>query len=97
MLLRLFAVATHFALRMRGFRRLRRRIGEWSVVFYRLGRGGEPVVLLHGLGSNALSWAAVARRFGRRDRLLVPELSRLGGTRGPAPGLDVATGARVVA
>jgi pimeloyl-ACP methyl ester carboxylesterase len=97
MLMRLLALASHFGLRLLGFQRLRRRIGDWSVVFYRLGRGGEPVVLLHGLGSNALSWSPVARRLGRRDRLIVPELSRLGGTRGPQAGLDIATGAKVVA
>ena len=97
MLMRLFAVAAHLWLRLVGFRRLRRRIGDWRLVFYRLGRGGEPLVLLHGLGSNALSWSPVARRWRRRDRLLVPELSALGGTRGPRPALDIAEGARVIA
>ena len=97
MLMRLFALAAHAGLRLMGFERRRRRIGDWSIVFYRKGRGGEPVVLLHGLGSNALSWSPVARRFGRHDRLLVPELSRLGGTRGPHPAFDIGEGARHVA
>ena len=97
MLLRLFALAAHLWLRLMGFERLRRQIGDWSVVFYRLGRGGEPLLLLHGLGSNALSWSPVARRFGRRDRLLVPELSRLGGTRGPRAAFDIRDGAKHVA
>jgi pimeloyl-ACP methyl ester carboxylesterase len=103
-LLRLLALLTHIGLRALGFRRLRRRVGDWRVVFYRKGGGrGEPWVLLHGLGSNALSWAPVARHLARArqpdrgSRLVVPELSIIGGTRGPRPGLAVAEGARVVA
>jgi abhydrolase domain-containing protein 6 len=95
--MRLFALATHVGLRAVGFRRLRRRLGDWNVVFYRHGRGGEPLLLLHGLGSNALSWSPVARRFGKRDRLIVPELSAIGGTRGPRAALDIRDGARVLA
>ena len=97
MLLRLLALATHVWLRLLGFRRLRRRIGDWRVVFYRMGGGGEPFVLLHGLGSNALSWSPVARRLARTSRLLVPELSAIGGTRGPRAALDVASGPGVLA
>lgn len=97
MLLRLLALATHVGLRLLGFRRLTRQIGEWRVVYYRMRGQGEPWVLLHGLGSNALSWSPVARRFSRSTRLIVPELSMIGGTRGPAAALDVANGARVVA
>jgi pimeloyl-ACP methyl ester carboxylesterase len=96
-LLRLLALATHVWLRLLGFHRLRRRIGDWKVVFYRMGRGAEPFVLLHGLGSNALSWSPVARRLAKTSRLLVPELSTIGGTRGPRPALDVASGPRVLA
>ena len=97
MLFRLLALATHVWLRLLGFHRLRRRIGEWRLVFYRMGRGGEPFVLLHGLGSNALSWSAVARRLAKTSRLLVPELSAIGGTRGPRAALDVAGGPAVLA
>jgi len=54
-------------------------------------------VLLHGLGSNALSWSPVARHLAPGSRVLLPELSRLGGSRGPRPALDVMEGAKVVA
>lgn len=97
MLMRLLALVTHVWLSLLGFRRLRRQLGEWSLVFYRKGRGGEPWVLLHGLGSNALSWSPVARHLAPGSRVLIPELSRLGGSRGPRPGLDVVEGAKVVA
>lgn len=97
MLLRLLAYLTHSWLRGLGFRRLRRRIGEWQVVFYRKSGHGEPWVLLHGLGSNAVSWAPVARYLAPGSRVLIPELSRIGGTLGPRPGLAVEEGARVTA
>jgi pimeloyl-ACP methyl ester carboxylesterase len=96
-LLRLLAIVTHFWLRLLGFHRLRRTIGDWSVVFYRMGGRGEPWVLLHGLGSNALSWSPVARRLAKSCRLIVPELSGIGGTRGPRAALDVREGAHVIA
>jgi len=100
--MRLLALITHVWLTLLGFRRLRRQLGEWSLVFYRKGRGGEagvgePWVLLHGLGSNALSWSPVARHLAPGSRVLIPELSRLGGSRGPRPGLDVTEGAKAVA
>jgi pimeloyl-ACP methyl ester carboxylesterase len=102
MLMRLLAIVTHVWLTLLGFRRTRRRLGDWSLVFYRKGRGGEPRVgepwvLLHGLGSNALSWSPVARYLAPGSRVLIPELSRLGGTRGPRPALAVAEGAKAVA
>ena len=102
MLMRLLALVTHVWLTLLGFRRTRRTLGEWSLVFYRKGRGGEPGigepwVLLHGLGSNALSWSPVARHLASGSRVLIPELSRIGGTRGPRAALDVAEGAKVVA
>lgn len=97
MLLRLLAILTHFWLRLLGFRRTRRQIGDWSLVFYRKGRGGEPWVLLHGLGSNALSWSAVARYLAPASRVLIPELSAIGGTEGPRAGLAIEDGVPVVA
>ena len=97
MLFRLLALLTHSWLRLLGFQRMRRQIGDWRIVFYRMGRGGEPFVLLHGLGSNALSWSPVARRLARTSRLIVPELSVIGGTRGPRAALDIANGPRVLA
>jgi len=95
--MRLIALALHLWMRLLGFRRTRRRLGEWSVVFYRKGRGGDPWILLHGLGSNALSWSGVARPLAPRHRMLIPELSSIGGTRGPRAALVVDDGARVIA
>jgi pimeloyl-ACP methyl ester carboxylesterase len=97
MLMRLLALVTHVWLTLLGFRRLRRKVGEWSLVFYRKGRGGEPWVLLHGLGSNALSWSPVARHLAPGSRVIIPELSRLGGSKGPRAALAVAEGAKVIA
>jgi pimeloyl-ACP methyl ester carboxylesterase len=97
MLMRLLGLVTHVWLRLLGFRRLRRRIGDWRLVFYRKGRGGEPWVLLHGLGSNALSWSPVARHLAPGSRVLIPELSRLGGSVGPKAGLSVTEGVPVLA
>lgn len=98
MLLRLFGPVTALALRGLGARRRRERIGRLSLVVYELGpEDGEPWVLLHGMGSTALSWAPIARALRRDCRLLVPELSALGGTRGPRPALDVGEGAAAVA
>jgi pimeloyl-ACP methyl ester carboxylesterase len=95
--MRLLALLTHVWLSRLGFRRLHRRLGEWDLVFYRKGRGGEPWVLLHGLGSNALSWSPVARHLAPDSRVLIPELSQLGGTRGPRPALGVRGSADVLA
>jgi len=95
--MRLLALVTHVWLTLLGFRRLRRQVGEWKLVFYRKGRGGEPWVLLHGLGSNALSWSPVARHLAPGSRVLIPELSRLGGSKGPRPALAVTEGAKVIA
>ncbi|HXT50231.1 MAG TPA: alpha/beta hydrolase [Thermoanaerobaculia bacterium] len=97
MLMRLLALVTHVWLTLLGFRRLRRQVGEWRLVFYRKGRGGEPWVLLHGLGSNALSWSPVARHLAPGSRVLIPELSRLGGSKGPRAALAVTDGAKVIA
>ena len=38
--MRLLAAVTHVWLRLLGFRRLRRKVGDWSLVFYRKGTGG---------------------------------------------------------
>ncbi len=97
MLFRLLAIVTGVLLRRLGFRRLHRRLGDWDVVFYRKRGKVEPWVLLHGLGSSAISWAPVARYLAPGNRVLIPELSRLGGTRGPRAALAVTEGAKVVA
>ncbi len=69
-----------------------------SLVYYRLGPpGGEPWVLLHGLGAVAATWLPVVRLLRRGCRLLIPELSAMGGTRSPRAGLGVRQGARMTA
>ncbi len=111
MLLRLYALAARLGLRLVGARRclLEERLEETdaegnvslvpiSLVYYRLGpMGGEPWVLLHGLGAVAATWLPVVRLLRRGCRLLIPELSATGGTRAPRAGLGVRQGARMAA
>lgn len=98
MLLRLYAQATRLSLRLMGAKRKVLEDGPVSLVYYSLGpAGGEPWVLLHGLGAVAATWLPVMRALGRNCRVLVPELSLLGGTRGPRAGLGVLQGAWMVA
>jgi 3-oxoadipate enol-lactonase len=97
-MLRLYALATALLLRLIGARRHRLDDGPVSLVYYSVGAaGGEPWVLLHGLGAVAATWLPVMRALCRGCRVLVPELSALGGTRAPRAGLGVMRGARVVA
>ncbi len=96
-LARLFILATAFYLRLLGARRKRLRRGAVSLVYYEIGRrGGEPWLLLHGLGSVAASWSPVMRRLRRSCRMLVPELSALGGTECPGGGLGMSAGAEIL-
>lgn len=97
MLLRLFSRLTALYLRLLGARRRQLVLGDVSLVYYELGpREGEPWVLLHGLGSIAATWAPVMRGLRRQCRLLVPELSALGGTRCPGDALGVGPAAEVL-
>jgi len=59
-------------------------------------RGGEPWVLLHGLGSIAATWAPVMRGLRRGCRMIVPELSALGGTRCPGDGLGIGAAVEIL-
>jgi pimeloyl-ACP methyl ester carboxylesterase len=105
MLLRLYGLATRFSLRLMGAERKRLDdvgAGPVSLVYYSVGPAdGEPWVLLHGLGAVAATWLPVMRALSssRKSgcRVLVPELSALGGTRGPRAGLGVLQGAWMVA
>lgn len=91
MLLRCAAAASNLSLRLMGARRVRREIPPASIVLYRLGPpDGEPWLLLHGMGSIAGSWVQVIGGLRRDCRLLVPELSHLGGTRAPGGGIGIA-------
>ena len=109
MLLRLYMIASALLLLASGARRRRLRDGEVSLVYYvleprrwgRLRRRGagpaEPWLLLHGLGSVAASWGRALYVLRRDCRLIVPELSALGGTRAPGGWLGLEPGARLLA
>jgi pimeloyl-ACP methyl ester carboxylesterase len=97
-LLRLFNLAVSLYLRLLGARRRMLEIGQVSLVYYVIGPAdGEPWVLLHGLGSVAAMWSPEMRRLRRSCRVLVPELSILGGTRCPGDGLAIAPALPVLA
>ncbi|HEV2851777.1 MAG TPA: alpha/beta hydrolase [Thermoanaerobaculia bacterium] len=90
MLARLFVFLTALSLRLLGARRRGLRKGGVALAYYELGpKNGEPWVLLHGLGSVAAGWGPVMRALRRDCRLLVPELSALGGTECPGEGLGI--------
>jgi pimeloyl-ACP methyl ester carboxylesterase len=98
MLFRVFARLIAAYLRLLGARRLTFECGDdVALVYYVLGpRNGEPWALLHGLGSMAATWSPVMRGLRRSCRILVPELSALGGTRCPGGGLGVRPAAEVL-
>jgi pimeloyl-ACP methyl ester carboxylesterase len=97
MLFKLFAIVTALYLRLLGARRRVLHTGEVSLVYYVLGpRGGEPWVLLHGLGSIAATWAPVMRGLRRGCRMIVPELSALGGTQCPGDGLGIGAAVEIL-
>jgi len=93
-----FTLLTMAYLWLVGARRRHLQVGTTSLVYYDIGRpDGEPWVLLHGLGSVAASWGPVLRRLRRDCRMLVPELSELGGSRIEGGGLGVRQGVEAVA
>jgi pimeloyl-ACP methyl ester carboxylesterase len=97
-LLRFLNLLTGLYLRLLGARRRILEVGEISLVYYAIGPAdGEPWVLLHGLGSVAAMWSPEMRRLRRSCRVLVPELSILGGTRCPGDGLAIAPALPVLA
>jgi pimeloyl-ACP methyl ester carboxylesterase len=51
--------------------------------------GGEPWVLLHGLGSTGFTWVPMLKELSADCEILVPELTIQGGTRSPHRGLNV--------
>lgn len=98
MLARLFVLLTGLYLRLLGARRRQLHRGSVSLVYYEIGpRDGEPWVLLHGLGSVAAGWGPVMRALRRDCRLIVPELSALGGTRCPGDGLGIDPAVEILA
>jgi pimeloyl-ACP methyl ester carboxylesterase len=98
MIFYVFTLLTMAYLWLVGARRRRLQVGPVSLVYYQIGReDAEPWVLLHGLGSVAASWGPVLRRLRRSCRMVVPELSELGGSTIEGGGLGVRQGAEVVA
>lgn len=98
MLLKLYFIVTAFVLRLFGARRVRFEAGDTALLAYEIGPpDAEPWVLLHGLGATALSWSSEIFKFRKKLRLLVPELSSLGGTRSKGPGLNAVEGAEAIA
>ena len=97
MLLRLVRHLVAIYLRLLGARRHVLEAGAVSLVYYSIGPAdGEPWLVLHGLGSIAASWSPVMRRLRRGCRLLVPELSALGGTRCDGDGLGIPAAVEVL-
>ena len=97
MLFRLVSLVTALFLGLLGARRRVLEDGPVSLVYYVMGpEDGEPWVMLHGLGSIAATWAPVMRRLRRSCRMVVPELSALGGTKHPDYGLGVATSGEIL-
>lgn len=92
-MLRLVGLLSSAGMRSLGARRHRVQVGRHTLVVNEYGSPtGEPWVLLHGMGATAISWALVANKLRRDCRLLVPELSALGGSVGETPSLNVKEG-----
>ncbi len=97
MLLKLFFVWTAAVLRALGARRVKLELGDKTLLCYEIGPpDGEPWVLLHGLGATALAWSSTIKQLRVQVRLLVPELSSLGGTISPGGGLNIPEGVEAV-
>jgi pimeloyl-ACP methyl ester carboxylesterase len=93
-MLGLMPAATAAALLPLGARPVRHQLGEIDLKVWQLGPAdGEPWILLHGLGSTALSWRAPLALLRRDCRILIPELSAHGGTVCPGGSPGVAGGA----
>jgi 2-hydroxy-6-oxonona-2,4-dienedioate hydrolase len=97
MLLRLGSLLTVLYLRLLGARRRVLEVGPVSLVYYVMGpEDGEPWVMLHGLGAIAAAWAPVMLRLRRSCRMVVPELSAIGGTRCPDHGIGVGASGEIL-
>jgi 2-hydroxy-6-oxonona-2,4-dienedioate hydrolase len=90
---RLVSTATAAAQRALGARATELPAGDWRLRFYRGGRrGGEPWVLLHGMGATSATWLPLERHLRDQAELWMPELSELGGTVGPRAAMTVPDG-----
>lgn len=98
MLLKLFALLSFLRLKLGGARRHTARFGDVRLRYFVLGpSSGEPWLLLHGLGSTAMSWLPVLKALRGECRLIAPELSELGGTRAPGGSMTLERSAEVCA
>lgn len=99
MLTRAFELATAAALAARGLKATTIRTGEgWHIKCWRGGNPhGEPWLLLHGLGATAATYLPLLPQLQADCNLLLPELSTLGGTRGPQPALAIPEATRALA
>jgi pimeloyl-ACP methyl ester carboxylesterase len=94
---RIYRFGAHAALRASGARRLRYRDGDQDFIVWRMGApGGEPWMLLHGLGAMAAGWLPLARGLKHECRMVIPELSALGGSRVTGGGLALGDGIPVL-
>ena len=99
MLTRAFELATATALAARGLKAATIRTGEgWNVKCWRGGNpAGEPWLLLHGLGATAATYLPLLPQLQPDCNLLLPELSTLGGTRGPEEAFAIPQATRALA
>jgi pimeloyl-ACP methyl ester carboxylesterase len=98
MFARLVAAATATGVRWRGLAASTVEIDDWRLRVWRGGPAdGEPWLLLHGMGATSATYLPLLSHLLRDCRVVVPELSANGGTRGPRAALGVREGERVVA
>jgi 2-hydroxy-6-oxonona-2,4-dienedioate hydrolase len=95
---RALTALTAAAQRALGLRRQEIAIGAWRVRVWRGGPpGAEPWLLLHGLGATSATFLPLVRRLLPDCEVVLPELSELGGTRGPREAPSVGEAAALVA
>jgi pimeloyl-ACP methyl ester carboxylesterase len=95
---RAIAAATAAAALARGLHAETVEAAGWRLRVWRGGRpGGEPWLLLHGLGATSATWLPTIGALRDDCELVVPELSANGGSRGPRAAIGVAEGVEVVA
>jgi len=94
---RLVAASTAAAQRLRGLRRETIEVGPWRLRVWRGGRpDGEPWLLLHGMGATSATFLPLLSSLLRDCEVVLPELSRNGGSRGPRAAVGVEEGVEVV-
>lgn len=99
MLTRAFELATAAALTARGLRASIVHTSDgWEVKCWKGGNPtGEPWLLLHGLGATAATYLPLLPQLQGDCSLVLPELSTLGGSRGPAAALAIPQATRALA